>query len=225
MLRKLRLPTTPRGRTSSSSSERNLLPSGCQLHICCWRNHRTVTDGTVIIISVNMIEQTRRVQAAHAHSSLQLRLLGDFTFKIGFEGWGLATLALPNKHSCATTGVPVSEAVPMAYAWAPKECAGSWGGVLITMVDVYEKLGRLDFSRLLRGIILELACVPRDISQGACIERRTTRSDKDEEDSPFLVSDSRVLVSDSWLGHSLMSIRWFECSDLDSHQMHLESGS
>lgn len=114
---------------------------------------REIAAGACIMLSENMKKQAQRVVQAHREAQSPLCLLGDFTFKIGCEGWGLATLALTNKHTCETTGVPVSEAVPIAYGWAPKECAASWGGVLLTMVDVY--LSCFELHKRLRAVILD----------------------------------------------------------------------
>ena len=116
---------------------------------------RQRAEGACFMVSQNMVDQIQRVVDAHRGDHSPLVLMGDFTFKIGCESWGVATVALTNKHVCETTFVPVSECVPLGYAWGPKECSPTWQSLLITMVEVYKKLGGMHFDNLLAAILLD----------------------------------------------------------------------
>ena len=105
--------------------------------------------------SKNMLSFAGSVLRFHTETRSPVVLLGDFTYKISTEDWGLATLGLANKHNDAHTRLPASEAVPLCVAWGPKESASTWAACLITVVELVRVKLNIRLEEVLQGVMLD----------------------------------------------------------------------
>ena len=65
----------------------------------------------------------------------------DLSFQLNVAGFQLGVMAFVFKRFCSRKWELLTEAMPFAFAWAPKDDEKSWNVVLISVISYYHEKG------------------------------------------------------------------------------------